>query len=284
MEGIEKIYVVIPVHNRRDFTKQCLESLQAQSYLDFKTIVVDDGSTDGTSDMIREHFPEVKVLMGDGNLWWTGGINVGIRYALEEGAEYVFTLNDDTIAPPQLIEKMVLAASQKPQAVFGALEVGYDNQEPIYAGQNERWALDTSERVLRQLKGKQLRGLHPIQTFHGRGLWIPVSVFDKIGLFDEKNFPHYMADFDFTYNAHKAGFEVFCNFDTVVLSFPEACGDFETKKNKNLKSFNKHLFDKRGGGNLANFTRYSLKNCPPHLLPTRLLVGYSRRLVGFWLR
>lgn len=284
MESIEKIYVVIPVHNRKDFTQQCLQSLQAQSYTDFEVIIVDDGSTDGTDTMVRTQFPSVQLIKGDGSLWWTGGINVGIRHALKEGAKYVFTLNDDTIAPPQLLERMVSAAKQKPQAIFGALEVSYEDNEPIYAGQNERWASDTSERLLEQLPKNQRHGLHPIQTFHGRGLWIPAGVFEKIGLFDEKNFPHYMADFDFTYNAYRAGFEVFCNFDTVVLSFPEACGDFETKQNKNLKSFKKHLFDKRGGGNLANFTRYAFKNCPSYLLPARLFVGYSRRLVGFWLR
>lgn len=284
MNTIGKIFIVIPVYNRKAFTEQCLASLSKQSYAEFEVIIVDDGSTDGTAEMIREKFPEVHVLTGDGNLWWTGGINLGIRYALGQQANYVFALNDDTIAPPSLVEKMVAQARQRPMALFGALEISYDDQQPMYAGQDERWALDKSRRLLEQIPPDQQTGIHPVQTFHGRGLWIPKEVFDKIGLFDQKTFPHYMADFDFTYNAYKAGFRVFCNFDAIIYSFPEACGDLEIKQSKSIKAFSKHLFDQRGGGNLTNFTRYTLKNCPRHLLPIRLFIGYSRRLVGFWLR
>jgi GT2 family glycosyltransferase len=65
------IYIVIPVFNRKHYTKDCLLSLSAQTYSVFKTIVVDDGSTDGTADMLKEEFPEVIVLKGTGNLFWT---------------------------------------------------------------------------------------------------------------------------------------------------------------------------------------------------------------------
>ena len=78
------IYVVIPVHNRKDFTRNCLLSLQKQSFQAFEVVIVDDGSTDGTAEMLREEFPELPVLKGDGNLWWTASVNMGIKYALEQ--------------------------------------------------------------------------------------------------------------------------------------------------------------------------------------------------------
>jgi len=278
-----KICVVIPVHNRKDFTKSCLQSLNEQTYLNFSTIIVDDGSTDGTSEMIEDMFPDVQLLHGNGNLWWTGGINMGITHALKSKADYIITLNDDTVIPPTFMENMVKWANRKPKAVFGALEVDIHTQKLLYAGQIEKWGMDKSIRLLEQLKNKEKNGIHRVDTFHGRGLWVPKEVFNKIGLFDKDTFPHYMADFDFVYNAHKAGFEVFCNFDAFVYSYPEACGDKENKVQKNISKYYNHLFGVKGGGNLKNFTRYTLKNCPSKVVPMRLFVGYSRRIVGYWL-
>lgn len=89
------IYIVIPVFNRKHFTRECLKSLQRQTNQEFKAVVVDDGSTDGTADMLRAEFPEVDVLFGDGGLFWTASVNMGIRHALKAGADYVMTLNND---------------------------------------------------------------------------------------------------------------------------------------------------------------------------------------------
>ena len=60
------IHIVIPVYNRRDITRNCLLSLREQTHTDFQVVVIDDGSTDGTSEMIQKEFPEVVLLMGDG--------------------------------------------------------------------------------------------------------------------------------------------------------------------------------------------------------------------------
>ena len=89
------IYIVIPVHNRQDYTKACLHSLRRQSVLGFNTVVVDDGSTDGTIDVVRQQFPEVIYISGDGTLWWAGAMNRGVTWALEKGARYIVSLNND---------------------------------------------------------------------------------------------------------------------------------------------------------------------------------------------
>src|SRR4051794_654183 len=91
------IYIVIPVHNRLDATRKCLASLHNQTYTGFRIVLVDDGSTDGTSEFVRESYPDVMVLSGDGNLWWTGAINLGIRYALAQASENyaVLVINND---------------------------------------------------------------------------------------------------------------------------------------------------------------------------------------------
>src|SRR3972149_9777335 len=137
---IEKsLYIVIPVHNRKDFTHSCLLSLYRQTLTNFKIIVIDDGSTDGTSEMIQKEFPEVILLHGDGNLWFTAATNLGVRYALEHDADYIMTLNDDTIATYSFIEKMLFWAEREPKALLGAFALDTETKKPVYGGSHINW-------------------------------------------------------------------------------------------------------------------------------------------------
>src|SRR5688572_24387948 len=106
--------IVIPVHNRLQFTKDCLESLEKQTVRPDKIIIVDDGSTDGTEEVLAEMFPHVDVLRGDGTLFWTASINMGIRHAMLLGADHVMTLNNDTVASPTFVENMLRASRAVP--------------------------------------------------------------------------------------------------------------------------------------------------------------------------
>jgi len=270
------------VHNRKDFTRNCLESLAKQSLCDFTIIVVDDGSTDGTSEIIEKVFPDVILLTGNGSLWWTGGVNKGIEEALQRGATHILTMNDDTSVPANFVHEMLKWAQVHPEAIMGALEVDINTRRPLYAGQQLHWPYLKSTKLLETLPEGDHHGLHQIKVFHGRGLWIPAKVFQTIGLFDIRRFPHYLADFDFTANAHRAGFMLYCNFDAVVYSYSEESGEKKIKRTKSLRNFYRHLFSRRGGANLLDYTRFVLKNCPRRYVPVELFLGYSRRVFGFW--
>lgn len=278
------VSVVIPVYNRKEFTAQCLRSLRDQTQPADHIIVIDDGSTDGTPEMLQTQFPEVKVLNGDGNLFWTAAINRGIKVALALGSDYVFTLNNDTVASPDLLEKMMAGASRAPQALLGALDVDNITRKPYYGGEIVNWKWSSSRFLLDLLKEEEQVGLHEVSLFPARGLLIPSQVFERIGLFEEKKLPHYMADYDFTLQAKKGGFKVYCNFDAKVFTYPDEGGDRKIRKEKTLKNYFKHLFHIKGGGNLVNFTIYAFRNCPPRYLFMGLTTGVIRRLVGFWVK
>jgi GT2 family glycosyltransferase len=279
------IYIVIPVHNRKNFTRDCIRSLQNQTYKNHKIIIVDDGSTDGTAEMLKLEFPEVIVLDGDGTLFWTKAINMGIQKALNQRAEYVFTLNNDTIATPDLLEKMMFWAGRTPNALLGALDISFTTKKPYYGGEIINWPLARSEYLLDKLNEEERHGLHEVSLFPARGLLIPAYVFDRIGLFEERRLPHYMADYDFTHMAIRHGYKVYCNYDAKLYTFPEEGGDFKIKKKaKSLRNYYAHLFSIKGGGNLRNFTIYTFRNCPRKYIPVSLLMGYLRRLGGYWIK
>jgi GT2 family glycosyltransferase len=278
------ISVVIPVHNRKQFTRDCLISLHNQTRSADHIIIVDDGSTDGTKELLRDEFPDVKVLNGDGNLFWTAAINLGVQEALDLGSDHVLTLNDDTVASPDFVEKMLTAASKAPDCLLGALDIDHNTRKAYYGGEIIDWKWGSSKFLLDLLKEEEQNGLHEVSLFPARGLLIPRSVFETIGLFEQNQLPHYMADYDFTLQARKKGFKIYCNFDAKIFTYPEEGGDHKIRKNKNLRNYFKHLFNIKGAGNLVNFTIYAFRNCPPRYLFIGLMTGFLRRMVGFWIK
>jgi GT2 family glycosyltransferase len=278
------ISIVIPVHNRKEFTRECLNALRNQTRPADCLIVVDDGSTDGTADMLRDEFPEVVILRGDGNLFWTAAINRGITHALTLGAQFVLTLNNDTVASPELVEKMLRAATLWPTSLLGALDIDAASHKPYYGGEIFNWKNSRSQFLLDILPADQQHGLHEVSLFPGRGLLIPRIVFETIGLFEERELPHYMADYDFTLRARRSGFHIYCNYDAKLYTYPEEGGDHKIRKKKSLRNYFRHLFNIKGGGNLINYTIYTLRNCPRKDILPALVTGYVRRLGGYWLK
>ncbi|MBT4484977.1 MAG: glycosyltransferase family 2 protein [Candidatus Latescibacteria bacterium] len=99
---MEKILVatLLTCHNRKETTLACLKALYSQTGMEgveVNTYLVDDGCTDGTGDAVREAFPGVRVLQGDGNLYWCGGMRFAWAEAMKENYDYYLWLNDDTL-------------------------------------------------------------------------------------------------------------------------------------------------------------------------------------------
>ncbi|OKL38804.1 glycosyltransferase family 2 protein [Pontibacter flavimaris] len=278
------IYLVIPVFNRKSFTRECLLSLKRGTNQNYKVIVVDDGSTDGTADMLREEFPEVETLFGDGNLFWTASVNMGIKHALQLGADYVMTLNNDLEVAGDYIENTYKWMAKKPDAILGALEMDAGTREPAFGGEIVDFKLNKVRHLLQELPKEQQVGLHAVSQLPGRGLLVPRAVFEKIGLLDQDRFPHYVADYDFTHTALRNGFELYVNYDARLYTYPEESGERKNRQSKSLQNFYKHLFDIKGGGNLRDFTRFTFKNCPPPYIPYYLANGYARRIFGYMLK
>lgn len=279
---MHKLFVVIPVHNRIKFTRDCLKSLQNQVWKGFQTIVIDDGSTDGTSEMVLAEYPEAFLLKGDGNLWWSGATNLGVKYSLEAGANHILTLNDDTIAPPDFMQMMMKWATKKPLALFGALALDTESGKPVYGGEVIDWQGVKSTLLLDFLSPEERTGIHRVTHFPGRGLLIPSAVFKKIGFYDAKNFPQTAADYDFTLRAGRAGFEIYCNYDSPLYTYPHESGGSAYRINKSFRNYYSHLFDIKGGGNLRFFTLFCFKNCPKRYMPYFLLKGSLQRIFGYW--
>ncbi len=219
------IYVVIPVLNRVQLTLACINSLQ-KNKSDFKVIVVDHGSTDGSDVLIGKHFPGVILLRGSERMWWAGATNAGVREALKRSdsdLDFVLTLNNDLEVDAGYLEQLLLVHHENGPCLVGSTSVDIAHPETItFAGiqWSSRSAKYTKPDYCKNPKSHLLSPGSKVATdlLPGRGTLIPIEVFQKIGLFDEVNFPHYAADEDFSLRARKYGYPLWVSTEAVVKS------------------------------------------------------------------
>jgi GT2 family glycosyltransferase len=211
----DKIFIVIPVLNRKIFTNNCLISIFNQTYKNFAVIVVDHGSTDDTGELIKTNFPEVLVINGANNLWWAGATNLGIKRALlvAQNDDLILTLNNDLELSDNYLQEMMDLHTQFPHALIGSVSVDINQPEKVlFAG--IKWNSVSAKYKPSTTPNKsftQLKKCYPYissDLLPGRGTLIPVQAFSKIGFFDEDNFPHYGADEDFSLRCKKAGYKI----------------------------------------------------------------------------
>jgi GT2 family glycosyltransferase len=209
-----KISILIPVFNNLKFTQKCLQNITEMLQKNeiskvFELIVIDDGSTDGTKEWITKNYIEVHLLEGDGNLWWSGGINMGARYALEKlKSDYVLLWNNDIKISENYFSLMIQIASEYDQntligsKVYANMEKnivwtmgGIFNPKTGYTGM-KAFMVNDSEEYQKPIEVDWLTGM---------GTLVPANVIHKIGYWDEVNFPQYHGDTEFSYRAKQNG-------------------------------------------------------------------------------
>jgi GT2 family glycosyltransferase len=129
-----RLAIVSPVHNRRELTLQCLRSLSRidRTGLEVFIFIVDDGCTDGTREAIEDNFPDVNIVQGTGELWYTAGTNLGVVAALKHKPDYVLCINDDSIFDEKSIQRLIACAERHPRSVIGGLLLYWDRPHRVF--------------------------------------------------------------------------------------------------------------------------------------------------------
>lgn len=278
------ICIVIAVHNRKKYTYNCLESLKKQSYTQFNIIVVDDGSTDGTADMIQKFFPEVDLIYGDGSLFWSGATNLAIKRAIEKyNPKYIITFNDDTEADQYFIENLHNAAISNHNAIIGG--AAYDIQNKgllLYDGGKINWLTSSLTNYKDMDSRKNSSTLFEVDYYPGRGLLIPVEVFNNIGYYDAEMFPQSWADNDLVLKAKKKGYKVFCNHQAKLYIYNNESKHIFLKNEKSIRNYYKYLFVQKGGGNIVLYSKFAFRHCPIFYLIPCVTIGIISRVFGYF--
>ncbi|HVP81208.1 MAG TPA: glycosyltransferase family 2 protein [Thermodesulfobacteriota bacterium] len=212
--------VIIPNWNGRRFLEECIDSLKGQTFQDFETILVDNGSADGSAEFAQERYGEfLRILRNKENLGFAGGNNVGIRMAR---GEYIVLLNNDTTADPRWLEALIKAARFDPSiGMWGSKVCSYAQRDRI-DGIGELIYWDGLCRARGQYEKD--RGDYVTEEIffpQGCGAMYRKSLFDGIGLFDEDFFA-YADDSDIGIRARLAGWK--CLFVPSAVIYHKSSG------------------------------------------------------------
>jgi GT2 family glycosyltransferase len=205
------VAIVIPVYNRRETTLQGLRSLSQIDLtgIDLHTVIIDDGSPDGTGDAIRSQFPEVEVITGEGTLHYAAGTNRGISAALERGVDYIVTANDDALFHPAFLQRMLETARVNTRAVVGAMLLLWDRpHKPFQVGFKWRtfaggWTEPDTVSAF-----DLPRDAFEVEGLAGNCVLIPIDAVRECGLMDEARFPHGWGDIQYFVRMRKAGWRL----------------------------------------------------------------------------
>jgi GT2 family glycosyltransferase len=197
--------------NGRDDTLNCLASARKIGRADVHVVCVDNGSTDGSVEAIRDFYPEVDLIEAGSNLGYAGGNNLGLRRALERGATWAVLINNDSVVSSDVIEGFERALSRRPDAGVLAGKVYFaDRPSTIwFAGQRVETLLGYSGRPRGYGRSDSPRFQKVGETDRAVGALMAIShdAIERVGLLDEDLFA-YVEDVDFSLRARRAGFKI----------------------------------------------------------------------------
>lgn len=199
-----KVTIVIPNYNGKHFMEPCLASLKEQTCQDYKVLVVDNASTDGSLEYMKEHYPEIEVIALDKNYGFSKAVNVGIQHST---TPYVILLNNDTTVDPHYVEEMIKAIERSPR-IFSVSSKMIQMYHPEL--------IDSAGDLYTLLGWGVCRGTgRPVSNYTeadeiftacaGAAIYRR-SAFSKIGYFDENHFA-YLEDIDVGYRAKIYGYK-----------------------------------------------------------------------------
>ena len=206
-----KVAVVILSWNGRDDTLACVESVLATRDETVRVIVVDNGSSDGTSEAIHRIHPDIDLVVNTDNLGFAAGNNAGLRRALDLGAEYVLVLNNDTIADASAIRTLVGALEADAQAAAACPLICFAEPPDLvwYGGATFDPTRGRSGRVsgYREPLAASLGPVREVDRGTGAAMLMRSTVLDQVGLFDDDLFL-YFEDVDWSLRARRAGYGI----------------------------------------------------------------------------
>ena len=193
-------------------TVACVRSLLESDWPRLTVLVVDNGSRSPVAPRVREQFAAVEVLRSEVNLGFAGGMNAGVRRALELDADYVLLMNNDTVADPSMVRALVDAAEQRPDAgIVSPLELFRDRPDIIAsAGLRCDLRRGYQGRPLRQGERDTggARGVDEVDSSAGTAMLAPASAIRDVGLLDEQLYL-YIEDVDWSMRMRRAGRRVY---------------------------------------------------------------------------
>lgn len=266
-----KIGAIIPTFNRVNSLRKILACLEAQHpgahMVTVLPIVVVDGSTDGTLEMLAAEFPAATIVHGNGSWWYTRSINEGIKKSRDLGCNYILTLNDDLTFDADYIDSIVDdQLSTGPDAIIGSVSLSAAMPRVVtFSG------VSKVTRILKEFNylpkfspilEESLGGTRPSVVLSGRGILYPAHLFDRFGLYDER-LVQYSSETDFTYTASCHGIPVLISYNARVYENVQLTSAGAVYNNPSLRALLRSFRNKYSINSWWKTRYYAIKHRGP---------------------
>ncbi|MCJ7633082.1 glycosyltransferase family 2 protein [Candidatus Bathyarchaeota archaeon] len=279
-----KVIIIILNWNRPRDTSDCLESLKRILYRNYEVVVVDNGSTGNDAQMLEQDFGNlIHVIRNKVNQGFAGGNNVGIRWALGRGCEYVLLLNDDTVVDPEFLSELILVAENDKQAgIVGPKICCYDEPKRIYSagGRINLWTGSAPSIGRGRIDNGEFDDIEEVDYVSGCALLIRKDTILRIGLLNERYFAYY-EETEWCVRARKQGYSVTYVPRAKILHKEKTR---ESELSLYYMTRNRFLFMKRNASRLkyAFFTLFFLGTDPIRKMEALKLFRKPRMLRAYF--
>lgn len=241
------VYIILPVYNNAMATSRFIQLLENQTTQDYHLLLIDDGSTDKTAELVTERLPaQSTIIKGNGRLWWAGSLQKAYEWLkLYAKSGHVLIINNDVIFNEHFLSSGIEYLTHNPSSLIQALNIDPDN-------------------------GKSTGGLHfnyyknvysepnnkkETNCLCTRGLLMDLKSFFDIGGFYPRLLPHYLSDYEYTLRAYRKGYKL-RTFEGFSLEIDNKSTGIHLREAKSLKKFWEITFSKRYVNNPLYLTSY----------------------------
>jgi N-acetylglucosaminyl-diphospho-decaprenol L-rhamnosyltransferase len=219
------IYAIIPVFNRLSLTKSLVTCIRRQKLNEeLQLIVVNDGSTDGTSEWLAQQC-DIDVINGDGTLFWGGAIDVALRHLNNKArtVDWVLLVNNDTTINEHFVQRLLDVAKKNAPAAVGSVvrhEIYRDRLLSIGV-HIDPWRLITSDLLNEVDSLENLNSVVEVDALSGRGVMFPIASLTSVRGMRPGALPHYLADYEVSVRVRRAGWRLLVITNEAVYSQDE---------------------------------------------------------------
>lgn len=191
---VPRVHIIILNYNNYADTSACIQSVEKIDYPRYSIVIVDNASSDGSNKKLREEYPRHIFVQSTSNGGYAAGNNLGIKIALEQGTDYIMILNNDTILSTESLRTMVDSLQSDTTAGMATCKIFYDRTKKHYPSAGNINKLLCAIVPLRNYDDENIQ---EVSYVAGCALVVKSSVFQKVGLLNEKFFM-YFEDVEFS--------------------------------------------------------------------------------------
>lgn len=254
---------------------------ELSSYI--SVIVIDDGSSDGTSDWIKRNYPTVIVLNGTGELWWSGATNLGAKYALEVlKCQYILLWNNDISFRTDYFHNLLKLLNNDDKSTIIGSKIMVKEEPSLVWSMGGRFNPVNGKYFMYgyfKPDGPDYSKVWEADWLTGMGTVVPSNVIDKSGYWNSRDFPQYHGDSDFTYRAKLKGFKIKVFPDLVLYNNTKSSG---IEHDGNLKKLILLLTSTRSKSNFRYIYKFYRLHSVSLLAYYTLFMHYFRIFGGFF--